>query len=181
MNKRRDDQANGTQRNGNGTPHGQRIQRSARKLDRAKVKQLAEAGMSMNDIAKHQNVHSTTVLRYLHSLKPDAELFDQFKQHRADSLTLLHAKSLRNQHQIQDWVNSKLDDDGFTNAAKPHHIKALNDMAVFTAWKSYEVERLERGQSTANMALWGNLVVEAHKHLTEHPAITDLTPQNEPM
>lgn len=145
--------ANGGQSDGNGTPPGQRTQRSARKLDRAKVKQLADAGMRVSDIAQHQNVHSTTVLRYLHSLKPDAALFEQFKQTRAETLGLLHAKALRNEHQIQDWVHRKMGDEGFTNAAQPHHIKALNDIAVFTAWKSYEAERLETGKSTQHIGI----------------------------
>ena len=119
--------------------------------------------MSMNDIAQHQGVHSTTVLRYLHSLKPDAELFDQFRQHRADTLGLLHAKALRNEHQIQDWVHRKMDDEGFTNTAQPHHIKCLNDMAVFTAWKSYEAERLETGKSTQHIGILTQTILASDK------------------
>ena len=115
--------------------------------------------MRVSDIAQHQNVHSTTVLRYLHSLKPDVALFDQFKETRADTLGLLHAKALRNEHQIQDWVHGKLNDEGFTNTAKPHHIKALNDMAVFTAWKSYEAERLAGGQSTQNVSFLSKVIL----------------------
>jgi IS30 family transposase len=43
----------------------ERTKRTARKLDRAKVVELADQGMSTADIAQHQGVAPSTVFRFL--------------------------------------------------------------------------------------------------------------------
>ena len=47
------------------TPSNQRTQRKPRKLDRAKVVELAEQGLKTVDIAKHQGVAPSTIFRFL--------------------------------------------------------------------------------------------------------------------
>ena len=140
-------------RNGNGKPHGERTQRSARKLNRRKAQELAEQGTSTTDIAQHQGVARTTVWRFLQQLKPHQHQLDQFKEHRADCLAQIQGKALNVQELVLDQMTNDLQAVGFTNALTPTAKTKFLHAAVLAGGVAYDKERLERGQSTQHIGI----------------------------
>ena len=93
----------------------QRIQRSARKLDRKKAKALYEAGTPIPVIAKAQGVASTTVWRFLASTDAERQAVKQYVSNRAEAFQTLQAKGLDLQNRIIDSFSN-----GLLDALKPH-------------------------------------------------------------
>lgn len=157
----------GTQRNGNGTPPGQRIQRSARKLNRRKVQELAEQGMSTTDISQHQKVAPSTVWRFLQQLKPNQHQLDQFKEHRADCLAQIHGKALNVQELVLDQMTNDLQDVGFTNALTPTAKTKFLHAVVLAGGVAYDKERLERGKTTQHIGILTKSILDSDKQPTQ--------------
>lgn len=151
-------------------PDNPRIQRSSRKIDPTKVKELADIGISTSDIAKHQGVNPSTVTRFLQKIKPERQALAQFKEQRADVFALLHSKNVG----IQDRILDSMDDDAFINALKGEQkSRVLRDLTV-AAGIGYDKERLERGQSTQNAAFWTKIIVESDKSLFRQDKCTEV-------
>lgn len=66
-----------------------------RKLNPAKVRELAAQGLSIPDIAKHQRVNRSTVWRFLERLSPEQEALKRFQETRPDAFALLHGDTLQ--------------------------------------------------------------------------------------
>ena len=131
----------------------QRSQRIARKLDREKVQDLAARGLSTADIAKHQNVASTTVWRFLRQLKPQQQQLDQFLNRRADCLAQLHGQALDVQERVLDRMREDLEDDGIMKAMTPASKAKFLQAAVIAGGVSYDKERLQRNMSSSNLSI----------------------------
>lgn len=140
----------------------ERTQRKARKLDRAKVVELAEQGLKTIDIAKHQGVAPSTVFRFLQQTEPTRQALDIFKKNRGDAFARLAAKSLDLQDRLVDTF-----DEPVVTALKTHEKCSLLHALNIQAGTLYDKERLERGQSTSNVALslLGQIVMKAEERL----------------
>jgi Homeodomain-like domain-containing protein len=143
-----------------------RTQRKARKLDRAKVMELAEQGMSTADIAQHQRVAPSTIFRFLQQTEPTRQALEVFKKNRGDVFAQLAAKSLDLQDRIVDTFNDQI-----ITALKPHEKGSLILALNIQAGTLYDKERLERGLSTSNQALslLGQIVLKAEERLGAAP------------
>jgi predicted transcriptional regulator len=137
-----------------------RIQRTARRLDRAKAVELAEQGMSTADIAQHQGVAPSTVFRFLQQTTPERQALEVFKKERGDVFARLAAKSLDLQERIVDTF-----DEAVITALKPSEKGSLIHQLGIAAAVHYDKERLERNLTTANVGILGKLIVAAEASL----------------
>ena len=152
----------------------ERIQRKARKLDRAKVLELAEQGLKTADIAKHQGVAPSTIFRFLEQTMPERQALEVFKKERGDVFARLAAKSLDLQERVVDTYDERL-----IAALKPHEKGALIHALNIQAGTLYDKERLERGKSTQNLSVLGKLITTAESSLggpKAEPATTESVP-----
>jgi len=142
------------------TSDGRRSQRSARKLDRKKVLDLHQRGLSNSEIAKHEGVATTTVWRFLQQTEPERRDLERFKQGRADVLARLQAKSLDAQERILDTLK-----DGVLDALKPQEKNGLMLALNAQHGTCFDKERLERGQSTSNQSIVSSMIDSTVKDL----------------
>jgi IS30 family transposase len=138
----------------------QRTQRKARKLDRAKVLDLAEQGLSTSDIAKHQQVAPSTIFRFLQQTQPERLAIEAFKKERGDVFARLSAKSLDLQEKIVDTF-----DDSLIAALTPSQKSGLLMTLNVQSGTLYDKERLERNLSTENVGVLGKLILQAEDNL----------------
>ena len=124
-----------------------------RKLDPEKALTLAKAGMSDADIAKHQGVQRTTVWRFLQQRQEELTALNIYKEHRADYLTALHGEAVSLQKRIIATF-----DDAVLLALKPSEKTGLLMALNATAGTVFDKERLERGESTSNVAIIGKIM-----------------------
>jgi IS30 family transposase len=135
---------------------GQSNQRKARKINRKKVLDLHAKGLSTEEIARHQGVAPSTVWRFLQQTEPERQALETFKANRADVLARLQAKSLDAQERILDTI-----DDGMVAALTPSQKSGLLMSLNAQSGTVFDKERLERGQSTANVSLIGKMMTTA--------------------
>jgi IS30 family transposase len=147
-----------------------RTQRTARKLDRAKVVELAEQGLKTVDIAKHQGVAPSTIFRFLQHTEPDRHALEAFKKDRGDHFARLSMKSLELQDKIVDTF-----DDALIRTLKPHEKGSLLHALNIQAGTLYDKERLERGQSTSNLSILGKIITAAEAMLGAPKAVPATT------
>ncbi len=145
---------------------GQRSERKARKLDRAKVRELAAQGLSTADIARHQRVTPSTVWRFLERLKPERQAIEHFKTHRADLFARVQAREL----DLKERILDSLGGDRMFNTLTAHQKTALYRTLTISNGTMYDKERLERGASTQNISVFTKLIEEAHKNLFKDSA-----------
>ncbi len=125
----------------------QRKEGKPRKLDRKKVLDLHARGFSAPEIAQQQGVAHSTVWRFLERMKPEIVAVESFKTHRADVLARIQAKSLDAQERIIDTL-----DDGLLAALTPSQKSSMLMALNAQSGTAFDKERLERGQSTANIS-----------------------------
>lgn len=135
-------------------------QRKARKIDRQKVLELAEQGLSTPDIAKHQGVSPSTIFRFLQAIEPERQAVETFKTHRGDVFARLGAKSLAVQEMIVDSL-----DEAVIRTLKPHEKSGLLHSLNIQAGTLFDKERLERGKTTENLGVIGKLILQAEDRL----------------
>ena len=135
-------------------------QRTARKLNRAKALQQAARGMSNPEIAKQQGVNKSTVFRFMQRMRPEQQAVDQFKAGRADVLARLQAKSLDATDRILDTLDDAVIG-ALTSTQKASLLMALNAQHG----TCFDKERMERGQSVANVSILTQLLVSTVKNL----------------
>lgn len=128
-------------------------QRPARKLDRKKVIELHAKGLSTEEIAKHQGVAPSTVWRFLQQTEPERQGVEHFKKNRADVLARLQAKSLDAQERIINTL-----DDAIISALTPSQKSGMLIALNAQSGTVYDKERLERGQSTANISTLSRMI-----------------------
>lgn len=126
----------------------ERLQRSARKLDRKAALEQRARGLSNPEIAGLQGVAASTVRRFMDRMEPELAAVEEFKSGRADALARIQGKSLDLQERIIDSMT-----DHVLDTLAPHQKNGLL-MSVNTVFgTAYDKERLERGKSTQNIGL----------------------------
>ena len=119
----------------------------AKKIDREKVKQLADQGFKPVDIAKHQGVCISTITRYLNSLSETKQAVKHYSNNKADILALSQLKS----QSIIDIIQSAW----LSNPGKyllNQDVRLQKEIIVAASGaKTYDhnQERLERNQATS--------------------------------
>ena len=146
-----------------------RNSRIPRKLNPAKVRELAAQGVSIPDIAEHQGVNRSTVWRFLERLSPEQAALKRFQETRPDAFSLLHGDTLQCHALALATLKGDLEDEALMRATKPS-IKAgiLRDLAV-AGGVIFDKERLERGQSTANIQTISKLIGASDEKLFVRP------------
>ena len=138
----------------------QRKQGKPRKLDQKKVLDLHARGFSAPEIAQQQGVAHSTVWRFLERMKPEIVAVEEFKKKRADVLARIQAKSLDAQERIIDTL-----DEGLLSALTPSQKSAMLIALNAQSGTLYDKERLERGQSSHNLAILTAMLDCAHDKL----------------
>lgn len=114
---------------------------------------MAERGLSNPEIATLLGVNQSTVYRFLERMKPEIGAVEAFKHNRADVLARIQAKSLDAQERIIDTL-----DDGLLTAFTPSQKSSMLIALNAQSGTLYDKERLERGQSTANISTISRMV-----------------------
>jgi len=120
------------------------------KLDGRKVKALALAGVSISDIAKHQDVNHSTVWRFLKQSNIVAKDINYYKSHRSEILSILQCNDLElHTRLVKSYLDRNEDSiNAMGDQAKIGLINVLNN----SFGTKYDKERLEEGKSTQNIA-----------------------------
>lgn len=151
-----------------------RNERKARKLDRKHVLDLHARGFSTPEIARQQGVVSSTVHRFLERMRPELGAVEEFKKNRADVLARIQAKSLDAQERIIDTLN-----DGVVTALTPSQKSSMLIALNAQNGTAFDKERLERGQSTANLSTLSRMldsqVSTLYKRRAEGAAASQVT------
>jgi len=120
-----------------------------RKINRNKVKALSDMGVIPSDIAREQGVSVSTITRYLHSINAQTADIKAYSNNKADALCLDQLKSAAVVNIIRDNLLSH------PESLLKQDLRLQKELVVaFQGAKTYDLnsERLERGQSTANVA-----------------------------
>ena len=115
---------------------------------------MAEAGLSTYQIAKVVDCNQSTIHRFLNKIAPEIKAVQRLKDNRADVLATLQAKNLI----VQDKLLDKLDDDGLLAALTPQQLTGVVFALNSQHGTLFDKERLERGQSSANISLVSRMI-----------------------
>lgn len=118
-----------------------------RKIDRKKVMELHARGFSAPEITRQQGVAHSTIWRFLERMKPEIVAVEEFKKTRADVLARIQVKALDVQDRILDSLNDEV-----VNALTPSQKSSMLIALNVQSGTAFDKERLERGQSTANIS-----------------------------
>ena len=135
---------------------GQRIERSAHKLNRKVVLALSEKGFSTADIARHQGVAPSTIWRFLQRAAPERLAVKSFKGGSSDTFVRLQMKSLDAQERLLDSLTDEV-----LAALTPHQKSGLLHSLNAQSGTLHDKERLETGRSTANVSSLSQLMRQA--------------------
>ncbi len=138
-------------------PSSRRRSRIKTKLPKAKVQQMAQAGLSTYQIAKVVDANQSTVHRFLKKIEPERQAVEAFKANRAEVLATLQAKNLT----IQDKILDQLDDDGLLGALTPSQMSGIVFALNSQHGTLFDKERLERGQSSQNISVVSRMIDSA--------------------
>lgn len=133
-------------------PPKPRRQRKSRKINPEKVIELAETGLTPSDIARHQAVSPSTITRFLEHFHLDSDALEQYTKHRADALSWMQGKNLEIQRKLIERL------DGLVDTLKVPQISGLMFALNTQHGTLFDKERLERGQSTANISMISRMV-----------------------
>lgn len=120
-----------------------------RKYDRKKVKILAEQGIIESDIARIVDVHPSTINRYLKSIELDKQAINAYSSLKADALCLNQIKAANVADYILDLWNKE--PEKYIKSQDPRLQKEILTAANSVKTYDHSAERLERGESTANV------------------------------
>jgi hypothetical protein len=138
-----------------------RNQRSSRHLDRDAAIADAQHGLSDRQIAEKQGVAPSTVFRFLAQIREEKQQISEYRVSRADALTEVQRKSLS----LQAKIIASLEGDGVIASLKPSEKSGLLHTLNTVHGTCYDKERLETGQSTANVSAVTQLVRDSVKTL----------------
>jgi len=155
---------------------GPRTRRKAKKINRKVVLELHEKGLSTVQIAQHQGVAPSTIWRFLQQTEPERLQLEQFKSQRADYLAKLQGKAIEVQHLALDRLKADLEDDRISSALSPTAKTQYLNAATIAGGTSFDKERLERGQSTANISTLSKMIDASVTTLYKRKAAASLKP-----
>lgn len=126
--------------------------RKAYKINRQVALALAESGLSASEIARTEQVAPSTITRLLESFHIDKDAVAQYKQHRPELLAWLQGKNLELQRRVLEKM------EGLVDTVKPHQINGMIFALNSQHGTLFDKERLERGQSTANISTISRMI-----------------------
>ncbi|QOJ33909.1 MAG: helix-turn-helix domain-containing protein [Nitrospira sp.] len=138
----------------------ERTFRNSRKLDRDAALAMAKGGMRSPEIADRLGVAPSTVFRFLQSTDEENRAVQQYKSCRADVFAKIQGQALDLQQRIIQSFT-----DGVLSSLAPHQKTGLLHTLNTVTGTLYDKERLERGQSTTNLAVMGRIMGQAHGSL----------------
>lgn len=131
------------------------------KINQAQALAMHKQGVPISEIATRQGASYQAVWQILQKSAPDQQALTAFKEGRADAFAGLQLKGLALQGKIVDSLLV----DGVLDALSPHQKGNLLHSINTVVGTVYDKERLERGQSTANLAVMGRIMGQAHGSL----------------
>jgi transposase len=139
--------------------------RKPKTIDRAKVIALAEQGVSIPDIAKHQGVTNSCIWRFLQRIKPLKRAVADYKKHRADLFATTGADCLELAQRVAIAMHSAPDTvlEALTPSQKAEWLRS----STIAAGVWYDKERLELGKSSSNVAIFAKIVIDAEDSLSK--------------
>lgn len=146
--------------------------RPARKINEQKVKELHAKGLNTSEIARHQGVNQSTVWRFLDRTEPDRQALERFKAGRADAFADLQAKAISVQHKIIESIQRDVDN-GVSEAWTANEKGRLLDALNTVQGTIFDKERLERGESTANVSTVSRMVDASVSSLHKRNTLID--------
>ena len=135
---------------------------------------LAQKGVNSEKIAKIVNVHPSTIRRFLDKIEPEYQALKDFRSGRADTLATMQGKNLI----VQDKLLDLLREDGLLASLSPSQISGLVFALNTQHGTLYDKERLETGQSTANISTISKML--DGQVSTLYKRTSGLTPSFEP-
>lgn len=157
-------------------PAPKRSKRSRQSVPLAYVAHQYATGKTTRELGEQYGVSHTTITRWLDQTDQAKHTVERFKQNRADILARIQSKSLVLQEQIVD----ELLKDGLANAYTPQQKQQLMFTLNTIHGTLFDKERLERGQSTANISTLSRLIDQsittAHQRHRRTPQHIDSAP-----
>lgn len=124
-----------------------------------KVQALAAAGVPQADIARNVGVHQSSIHRYLERAVPELQALKPMMEHRADLLARQQALS----QAVSDKIIRSMAEDDISALSPEAKARCLVPLMAVQD-RAHQQERLERGQSTANIH---SLVEQASRRLAD--------------
>ena len=116
------------------------------KYTQKKVQALAAAGIPQADIARGLGVHQSSIHRYLERAIPELQALKPMMEHRADLLARQQALS----QAVSDKLIRSIAEDDISALSPEAKARCLVPLMAVQD-RAHQQERLERGQSTANI------------------------------
>lgn len=113
-----------------------------------------QAGKSIRQIARDNNVSHPTIIDLLHKYRQSSQVISEFRSARADLLAQLHAQALA----LQCALIADLERDRLAGALSPAQKSALLHSLTVAGGTAFDKERLERGQSSHNISVLSKLI-----------------------
>jgi hypothetical protein len=121
-----------------------------RKINHKRVIELAQQGIRPALIAKDQGVYDSTITRFLETVMPQLKQIQHYNNIKADVLSQSQLKKQTIEDLIvQNWLDNP-------DIIKSQDIRVQKEVLhTLQGGKTYDhqAERLERGQSTGNVAM----------------------------
>lgn len=148
-----------------------RKQRPARKIDRKKVEELRDKGLTITDIAEHQQVTPATIYRYLTNYTDKKEKIELTKNNMAGLLMQSCAENMEIAHRIKQNILTNWE----TFKDSDYRLQKEVLIAVEGGRHyNYLDYRLETDQSTENQAVLVQAISEARNRKVEGSKAQDV-------
>lgn len=137
-------------------PLSRRLSRIRSRLPKKQVVDLANKGLNSVEIGKIVDADPSTIRRFIQKIQPEFQWVKDFRSNRADALTTLQAKNLA----VQEKILERLSDEGLLSSLTPQQMSGLVFALNTQHGTLYDKERLELGQSTANLSIMSRMINE---------------------
>lgn len=148
-------------------------------FDPAKVKSLAARGLNCKEISAVVGVDQSSIWRYLDKVKVEAGQIKRYTEDRADILARIGGRVAGLIEAVTDTLQDDIDNGVLASCKPTEKLSMLRDLSVVSGIV-HDKERLERGQSTANVSLIARMMGSALKDAGKSPAPSEGAGQSTP-
>jgi len=127
--------------------------RRPRKLNPVVVRRELAQGKLASEIAKEQGVARQSVYAVIHEIERNKAQIEKFRENRADILASLQQQNQRIQAKVLDALEEQVSTEGFTSDTTANQKTSILHSLTVAAGIQLDKERLERGESTANVSV----------------------------
>lgn len=155
-------------------PAGNSLRRKRGKSERYGKQILAgyDSGKSIRQIGRELHISGSAIARYLDRISQDNQSIERFRQTRGEALAGLHGKALS----LQDRIIESLGEEGVFAELTINQKQGLLHALTIAGGTAFDKERIERGQSTANISVLSKLldrqVSTVHKRRVIPPVVS---------